>query len=152
MTIATWKTPLFSKADAQKVADEISALGDEVKPSDIVEMARNPETESHKCFEWDDKKAAENYRLAQARNIVCNLVYTEKPDDREHEPVRLFYKPTGSAGYKQTKLIIQNQSEYERLLADCRRELERMKIKYHTLAEYDWLWELINIGQINNTQ
>ena len=143
MTIATWKTPLFSKANAQKVADEISALGDDVKPSDIVEMARNPETESHKCFEWDDKKAAENYRLVQARNLVCNLVYVQKPDDREREPVRLFYKPIGSAGYKQTKLIIQNQSEYERLLADCRRELERMKIKYHTLAEYDWLWEAL---------
>lgn len=41
MTVATWKTNLFGSADAQKVASEIAALGSEIRPSDIVEMARN---------------------------------------------------------------------------------------------------------------
>lgn len=143
MTVATWKTNLFRNADAQKVADEISALGSEIKPSDIVEMARNPDTESHKCFEWDDKKAADKYRLTQARNIVCNLVYVSDETEEHHEPIRLFYKPDAESGYKSTKMILKNQTEYEALLNQCSADLERLKAKYHTLSEYDWLWEMV---------
>ena len=143
MTVATWKTNLFGNADAQKVADEISALGEKFTPSDIVDMARNPATESHKCFEWDDEKAAEKYRLQQARTVVCNLVYVSTDDGKTHEPVRLFYKPSEESGYKPTTLILQNQSEYEYLLQECRRNLEQLKRKFSTLTEFDWLWEMI---------
>lgn len=141
MTVATWKTNLFGSADAQKVADEIAALGAEIRPADIVEMARNPETESHKCFEWDDKKAADKYRLTQARTVVCNLVYVSDDTEKQHEPIRLFYKPDAESGYKPTTLILQNQTEYEALLNQCAADLRRLKAKYHTLSEYDWLWE-----------
>lgn len=143
MTVATWKTNLFRSADAQKVAAEIAALGTEIRPQDIVEMARNPETESHKCFEWDDKKAADKYRLVQARTIVCNLVYVSDDTEEHHEPIRLLYKPDAESCYKSTKLILKNQSEYEALLNQCVTDLERLKAKYHTLSEYDWLWEMV---------
>lgn len=78
MTVATWRSgPCVFKADAQKVADEISSIGLSVKPEEIVDKARDESTELHKCFEWDDTKAAERYRLHQARQIVCHLVVWE---------------------------------------------------------------------------
>ena len=132
---------MFGSADAEKVADEISDLGAEIRPADMVEMARNPETESHKCFEWDDKKAADKYRLTQARIVVCNLVYVSDDTEEQHEPIRLFYKPDAESGYKSTKMILKNQTEYESLLNQCAADLKRLKAKYHTLSEYDWLWE-----------
>lgn len=144
MTVVTWKTNLFGTADAQKVADEIAELGTKIKPSDIVQMARNPETESHKCFEWDDKKAADKYRLTQARTVVCNLVYVSEDTEEHHEPVRLFYKPDTESSYKPTKMILRNQTEYEELLNQCAADIRRLKAKYHTLSEYDWLWEMVN--------
>lgn len=144
MTVVTWKTNLFGTADAQKVADEIAELGTEIKPSDIVQMARNPETESHKCFEWDDKKAADKYRLTQARTVVCNLVYVSEDAEEHHEPVRLFYKPDTESSYKPTKMILRNRTEYEELLNQCAADIRRLKAKYHTLSEYDWLWEMVN--------
>lgn len=144
MTVVTWKTNLFGTADAQKVADEIAELGTEIKPSDIVQMARNPETESHKCFEWDDKKAADKYRLTQARTVVCNLVYVSEDTEEHREPVRLFYKPDAESSYKPTKMILRNQTEYEELLNRCAADIRRLKAKYHTLSEYDWLWEMVN--------
>ena len=141
--VATWKTGLYAHADAQKVADELLTLGKEFKPSDVVEMAKNPKTESHKCFEWDDQKAADKYRLSQARILVCNLVYTEPETKENTEPIRVFFKPDKECGYKPTKMILRNPDEYQSLLKQCAIDLERIKTKYHSLTEYDWLWEKI---------
>ena len=54
------------KADAEKCYREIEALG-ECKPEEIVEYAKHTDTELHKCFEWDDTKAAERWRPVLAR-------------------------------------------------------------------------------------
>ena len=138
MLVASWKTTLFRGADPQKVADEIAAIGDSASPQDILEMGRNPETELHKCFEWDDTAAAEKYRLQQARNIVCNLVIKETEDQEENRiPVRMFYKTNASDGYKATSFILRNPDEYAELLKRAFRELSSFKRKYSALAELD---------------
>ena len=54
---------LYKGADAQLVADEIMSIGDAATPQQIVEKARDEATELHKCFTWDDRIAAEKYRL-----------------------------------------------------------------------------------------
>jgi len=60
--------------DAKKVSEEIRSMGDEITPADYLEYARNnTESESHKCFEWDDAKAAEIYRLERAGEILRSI-------------------------------------------------------------------------------
>ena len=143
MTVATWKTGVFGKADAQKVANELNNLPVGFEPADIVEMAKDPTTESHKCFEWDNDKAAEKYRLHQARKIVTELVFVEKEKETVSEPIRMFFKTSANEGYKPTTLILQNKDEYALLLERCAAELRSFKNKYKSLTEYNWLWELI---------
>ena len=75
--MVVWKFNNLYKADAEKVSKEIESISN-ATPSSILEYARNENSELHKCFEWDDTVAAEKYRLQQARNIVCNLVYQEE--------------------------------------------------------------------------
>ena len=137
-----WKFNFFNGADAQKCYEE---LGGDVNltPEQIVQKAKDENTELHKCFEWDDKKAANKYRLTQARTIICNLVYVSNDTEEHHEPIRLFYKPDAESGYKSTKMILKNPLEYEALLEQCKTDLEQLKAKYHTLSEYDWLWKLV---------
>ena len=69
-----WRFSDMYKADAEKVSKEIESIQN-ATPKNILEFARSENTELHKCFEWDDTKAAEKYRLQQARQIVCNLIY-----------------------------------------------------------------------------
>lgn len=40
---------------------------------DVVRAARNPESPLHSCFEWDDSKAAEQWRLEQARSLIRSV-------------------------------------------------------------------------------
>lgn len=47
-TETTWKVKGLFKANAQNVANEISEIGDDVSPAEIVERARNENKEEAK--------------------------------------------------------------------------------------------------------
>ena len=66
----------FSVKDAQKIGEELDLIKSktELNPNNIVERAKNPKSVLHNYFEWDSTKAAEQYRLQQARNIVNHIV------------------------------------------------------------------------------
>ena len=113
MIFAAWKSGCRISADAQKVADEILAIGNSATTAQILDKARDEQTELHKCFDWDDAEAAEKWRLQQARHIVCNLVIKEKSDTPRPE-VRVFFKTDADSGYRPTVLIIQDKDEYEK--------------------------------------
>ena len=136
---AEWKIKGIYKADAQKVADEI---GDgKVTPHEVLEKARDENSEFHKCFEWDDSVAAEKYRLQQARQIIINLVYA--PKTKEEEPVRCFQITTERCTYQPTKQFLVQENEYQSLLARAKAELESFKRKYATLTELESVFEAI---------
>lgn len=145
MTIATWR-PGFGlfHADAQKVADEIMAMGDEVSPAQILDKARDAGTELHKCFDWDDTSAAEKYRLCQARQIVHHLVVKTVSDEHEKPSVRLFHKSENTGGYKPITLVVRDQTEYEKLLERAMTELRAFKAKYHSLSELEEILALVD--------
>lgn len=144
MITTKWKIGGIFKADAQKVADEIIAIGEEATPAQILEKARDEATELHKCFTWDDTVAAERWRLQEARTIVRLLVIERKEDDPE--PVRQFFKigAEHDAGYKQTVLIVRDQDEYKALLRQAKAELETFRHKYRALAELEGVFEAID--------
>lgn len=58
-----------------------------VTPAVVLEDARPKGSPLHPAFEWDNKKAAERYRLQQASYIIRSIKYTDEPDT---EPVRVF--------------------------------------------------------------
>jgi hypothetical protein len=143
MIVATWKTTGLFKADAQKVAQELTAMGDEIAPSEIVDKARDEQTELHKCFEWRDDIAAEKYRIYQARQLMCNLVVVEQEKKDTQEPVRLMFKTREGEGYKPLPVILSKPDEYQALLARAKEELRRFKEKYKMLKELKDIFELI---------
>lgn len=145
MIVATWR-PGFGlfHADAQKVADEIMSIGDEVSAAQILEKARDAGTELHKCFDWDDTSAAEKYRLYQARQVVHHLVVKTVSDEHEKPSVRLFHKAENTSGYKPITVVVRDQTEYEKLLERAMAELRAFKEKYHSLSELEEILALID--------
>lgn len=146
MFTATWKSGfgLFNQADAQKVAQEIVAIGDCATPSQIVDVGRNSDTELHKCFDWDDTIAAEKWRIEQARDIVRHLVIKEDALPKDKPEIRYFFKPQGEVGYKPTEIIVKQKDSYEALLAQAYAELRAFKQKYYCLNELREILDLID--------
>jgi len=146
MLVATWKAGLGSlfKADPQKVANEIAQIGDAATPAQILDKARDGGTELHKCFEWDDTKAAEKWRIQQARQIVCSLVIKETDEsDRRKPEIRVFHKTDYGSGYKPATFVFQNKDEYQKALARAFAELSAFERKYKAFTELDELIEVI---------
>lgn len=143
---ARWETVIF-RADAQKCAEEITEICNDIgsaTPQQILEKARDESTELHKCFTWDDTIAAEKYRLAQARQVVCKLkIEIIEQEKQEPTPIRFFYK-TDKSGYKPTSFIVKHVDEYQFLLERALRELEAFKQKYKNIAELEAVFEAID--------
>lgn len=144
--VATWRTPGIFNADAQKVCNELREIGEEFTPEEIVEAAEDETKELHKCFEWDNTKAANKYRLYQARILTSQIVFKREvvEDEEAPAPIRIFNKADRSGGYKIPERTFKVQSEYEALLQRAYAELRAFKAKYATLKELDYILELID--------
>lgn len=145
MITASWRTQGIFKADAQKVCEELMEIGEEFTPEEIVEAAEDETKELHKCFEWDDTKAANNYRLYQARVLTSQIVFKREvvEDAPSPVPVRVFNKTDRSGGYKIPERTFKVQSEYESLLQRAYAELRAFKLKYQALSELSEIFDLI---------
>lgn len=130
----TWKFSKF-KADAEKVNKDLEKIG-ELTPENIVSYAEShPRSELHKCFTWDDTKAAAEWRKQEARQVVCCLVYTE--DEPKEEPTQIRVYQSVEQEYKPVKTIVRNEDEYKALLNRAYAELQAFKERYKAIAELE---------------
>lgn len=132
----TWGTIVF-RGNPEKVYREILSIGETATPQEIVDYARaNPESELNKCFDWDDQIAAEKWRKQQARIIVCNLVVRKKKNDVYTGQVyRVIQENRDEQAYKPVVFTLRNQTEYEALLAQAKKELESFRYRYQRIVE-----------------
>ncbi len=142
-----WKFMTLS-ADPQKVGEELEALGDTLEPSVVVETARDPSKELHKCFEWDDGEAANRYRYSQAEFLLRNIsvrVQVKESEQREivvrafehvNLPVGGQDKPSSVSAYIRIEKVMADdalrEQVFERLKASIRQARKTAK-NYQTL-------------------
>lgn len=108
-----------------------------LKPDDVVEFARDSNTALHSRFQWDDTKAAHEYRLWQAREIIRVVVIMLPNHNME---TRAFVslqsdrnKPGG--GYRGTVSVMKSPDTRMELLGQALREHRAWEQKYIHLSE-----------------
>ena len=140
-------------ADAQIVANEIEQIGESgVTPAQILDYARDENTELHKCFEWDDGKAAELYRMDQARTIIRCIVIKNEPEEYTEEknlpPIRFFHSvppiDEEPRTYQTVNVIVRDEKKYNAVLEEAYKALQSFKAKYRYLAELEDVIEAID--------
>ena len=135
-----WSMKLF-KADANKVYEDLEKI-QEKTPQNIVDYAADhPESELHKCFTWDDTKAANEWRKCEARQVVRLLVFE---DESEEEPTKVRVLQKTAEAYKPVTQIVRNEDEYKELLKRAKAELASFKERYKTLVELEAVLEAID--------
>lgn len=140
MAGVTWKVKLFD-ADATEVYKCLENI-EEKTPQNIVDWAaEHPESELHKCFTWDDKKAANEWRKQEARQVVCQLVF-ENEETKEPTNIRIMQKSDNE--YKPVNMIVRNQDEYEELLKRAYTELQAFKERYKNIVELEEIIDAID--------
>jgi hypothetical protein len=131
--------------DAEKISAEIRSIGGEITAEDYLGYAAlHPESESHKCFEWDDANAGREYRLAQARLVLRSVVIEwetvtaagekEIVVTREFESVADRSNPGGSVYVPLCDAL--SDDEYRgQIFAEIGRDIEALKQKARS---YSW--------------
>jgi hypothetical protein len=96
--------------DAQRVGDRLEKIrrknGGELKPDSIVDDARPANAMLHPVFEWDDGKAADKYRLDQARCLIRSVVVTfdDVPDAPQGVRAFVHVQSPGAEGKSYTHI------------------------------------------------
>ena len=119
-----------------KLTDKAAVFIDSFLESN--KKAKPKESVIHSCFEWDDRDAAEKYRLQQAGELIRNIVTVcVKKDDEAKVEVRAFVniKSEDERGYKEITAVVSKQDDYAYLLNCAKRELEAFEKKYAVLQE-----------------
>lgn len=148
MKIFSWSTTSFKDVDAQLIGEELEIVerNSSVSPKTIVEYAeRNPNSELHKCFEWDNDEAAKKYRLYQANLIVCSIAVEikEEPKKVQRVYVNIKDKDTEERTFKNISEVLKNDEEYQQLIDKANADLKRCSEKYENLLEKQDLKDII---------
>ncbi|MBQ1535083.1 MAG: hypothetical protein IIZ62_00415 [Ruminococcus sp.] len=132
-----WKKASYIKTDANVAGQMCEALESSVGLSaqTLLDANRNEDAPLHNEFEWDNEKAAESYRLHQARHIInCLCIKAEEAPNKE--PVRAFFKiENRDSEYKSLDVILQSEDSYNALLRTALAELRALEKKYSDLKE-----------------
>lgn len=139
MGVYKWKASARFKADPQIVGEELSSIGT-LRPGDVVEFAENEATELHKCFTWDDAKAAHFYRMEEARSVVAAVITIDEAPDRTPVEYRAFESVIvdGERQYMPTKTILNNKDMRAQVLGEIGAAIGELATKaktYRYLAE-----------------
>lgn len=135
-----WSMKLF-RADAEKVYSELETI-EEKTPQNIVDYAEaHPDSELYKCFTWDDAKAANEWRKAEARQVVRLLVFA---DEETEQPTNIRVLQKASEAYEPVKMIVRNKDEYANLLERAKAELKAFRERYKQINELEKVLEAID--------
>jgi hypothetical protein len=131
-------------ADPNEIGNALSQIaaknGGELRPHDVVDAAKAKNHPLHRYFEWDDKIAANAYRVDQARALI-RIVRVEVDEDKE--PVRAFLsvKDDGGQRYQPVEKVLTSASMQIALLKAAKKDLESFRHRYGLLRD---LFEPIN--------
>ena len=140
----------FKNKDPQVIADEIYSIGDEPTKEQIVDKARNEDSELHDLFEWRDDVAAEQWREEQAKVILRKLKVVIVHDEKEEKPfievpVRMFFgDPQKPSGFVSVMKVMNNDDTYQALLNRAREDALSFRKKYIILKELEPLFDAID--------
>lgn len=139
MGVYRWKSGARFRADAERIGEELENIGTLI-PEEIVNFAEDDKTELHKCFTWDDSKAAYLYRLEEARSVVQGIITVDQSPDREPIEYRAFESVIvgEQRQYVPTRTILADKDMRKQVLGEIKEaigELSRKAKVYRYLAE-----------------
>ena len=123
----------------RQVLDEIAAKADDglLHEEAIVEEARPENSILHQEFEWDDREAAEQYRLVQA-NVLIRRVYVTITTPNAIEQVRAYVSLSndriGGGGYRRMIDVMTTDEHKRDLLKTALAELQNFQRRYQSLT------------------
>jgi len=136
------------KGDPQTIGEHLQTLkrGDDLYPEDVVKDARRKNSPLYSCFEWDNKKAAHEYRLIQARTLIRSLEVKYEEGDYEITVMPFVsVKPGPSTpSYTDIRVVMGDSDKREQMLERVKSEFRGLRRRYDMFQELATVYEAID--------
>lgn len=104
----------------------------------VVDWARShPDSALHKSLEWNDTRAAQEYRIQQVRQLIRVHVIAE---DGAPQLVSLTFDRKQNGGYRAVDDVLKNRDLSDIMLKDALDELTRIQTKYQRVQQLTGVW------------
>lgn len=121
----------------------------EITPRILLDESTPEDAVMHPCYEWDDEKAADKYRLWQSRNILSCLVVTyerqEEPEPKKIE-VRAYQNVSDERNGRFISIdkVLESTTTKTIMLQNAMKELGAFRKKYGDLLELSSVFAAID--------
>jgi len=138
--IYQWKPGSRAELDAQAVGEELERIrtkhNGRLESEMVIEAARECGSPLHTAFEWNNKRAADAYRVDQARYLIRSIevIVEDQPDAK---PVRAFVSVVRDQdrSYTSVSHALGDPELRRQVLLGALGELEAWRIRYAELVE-----------------
>jgi len=138
--------PVHVTIVAKELTRIIETSGGNVSPTVIVKKARPKNSPIHECFEWDNSKAADMYRIEQAKYLLRSVTITVQDGSGKAVSVRAFPNiETPEGNFYTTNAIVMDDLELtEKLETQVQRELLYLRRKGANLKRFKKVWRAVD--------
>lgn len=134
----------------EKVLDRVYKDRGRITNALLVEAAKDPHSELHSSFEWDDKIAGPKYRLAQANMMIMATKYVTFLKKGERKPISVTktnqvrkFLPFKGEGFKERGEVL-SDADARRAIVDKKKQALRSWCDgVQDISELDSLRKLI---------
>lgn len=158
----------LNKSQQEELAALTRQSANRILPAEsVVNKAREKSSSLHSLFEWDDGKAAEQYRLEQARHVIRLYFVVIEPAPTVQSK-HLKFKPatmrglvslktdrrSSGGGYRQLTDVLKDPSMRAQLVEEALEELRLWRSRYKSLNELSEIFASIARaeGQFSNVR
>lgn len=138
--IYQWKSDSRFPVGAQIAAERLHRIrtqNGELTPRLVVDDAASEKSPLHPCFEWRDDKAADNYRLWQARKLMGSIVVAEYADAPVNAETRAFVHVTlEEPQYVPIEVAMTSVDMREEILSRAKKEIALWRQRYAAYEEF----------------
>ena len=127
--------------DPQAVGDKLQELRDKHKgltASIVVDDAKNKRSILHDAFEWNDSKAAHEWRLHSARHLMRAVVTKELDSSGEirYQPAFVFVKTEEGPRYESLAIVLSDEELIKQVHERAKKEFEQWQKRYEEYEEF----------------
>lgn len=135
-----WKSGSRINLDPEEAAGVLNAIADRdgrLQPEAVVDEARHKDNPLHDYFVWDNREAAEQYRITQARYLIRSIVVRVERENEDDIITRAIVSvvQNGERGYSRIENVLTDDEAMASLLQQAIKDLEWYQKKYAVLSD-----------------
>jgi hypothetical protein len=136
----------------RQVYEELAAKSPDhgVAPQDLLEASRSEDAILHNQFEWDNNKAAEGYRVWQARMLLRTItVEVSEEKIREYQNIVIETEAGKTQKYYHLSTVMSDEELKAKVLAQLAGEVRSIQDKYR---KYQEVFRVINEDELKKIE